>query len=119
VDNRVLDFGTTGKVRNSDLAMYDRQTESWWQQFEGDAIVGVLSVKRLRMIPSRLELFGHFRHRFPNDQVLIPNDPAGRNYGANPYVGYDANGRKPFLYDGSLPAFMTARCPRASTPWKG
>ena len=31
-DGRVLDFGTTGKLRNSDLVMYDRQTESWWQQ---------------------------------------------------------------------------------------
>src|SRR6516225_9581281 len=29
VDGRVLDFGTTGKLRNSDLVMYDRQTESW------------------------------------------------------------------------------------------
>jgi hypothetical protein len=40
VDGRVIDFGTTGKLRNSDLVMYDRQTESWWQQFTGEAIVG-------------------------------------------------------------------------------
>lgn len=36
----VLDFGTTGKLRHSDLIMYDRQSESWWQQFSGEAIVG-------------------------------------------------------------------------------
>jgi hypothetical protein len=36
VDGRVLDFGTTGKLRYSDLVMYDRQTESWWQQFTGE-----------------------------------------------------------------------------------
>jgi|GraSoiStandDraft_16_1057320.scaffolds.fasta_scaffold406325_1 hypothetical protein len=42
VDGRVLDFGTTGKLRHSDLVMYDRQTESWWQQFTGDAIVGAI-----------------------------------------------------------------------------
>jgi Protein of unknown function (DUF3179) len=103
VGNRVLDFGTTGKLRNSDLVMYDRQTESWWQQFEGDAIVGVMSGKRLRLVPSRLESFGRFRQRFPHGQVLIPSDPGARNYGTNPYVGYDASGQKPFLYNGSLP----------------
>jgi Protein of unknown function (DUF3179) len=103
VESRVLDFGTTGKLRNSDLVMYDRQTESWWQQFEGDAIVGVMSGKRLRLVPSRLESFDRFRQRFPRGKVLIPNNPAARNYGANPYVGYDAKGQMPFLYDGSLP----------------
>ncbi len=35
VEGRTLDFGTTGKLRHSDLVMYDRQTESWWQQFGG------------------------------------------------------------------------------------
>jgi hypothetical protein len=103
VEDRILDFGTTGKLRNSDLVMYDRQTESWWQQFGGDAIVGVMSGKRLRLIPSRVESFGRFRQRFPHGKVLIPNNPAQRNYGTNPYVGYDARGQRPFLYDGSLP----------------
>lgn len=103
IENRVLDFGTTGKLRNSDLVMYDRQTESWWQQFGGDAIVGVMSGKHLRLVPSRLESFERFRQRFPHGQVLIPNDPGARNYGRNPYAGYDASGQKPFLYDGSLP----------------
>jgi hypothetical protein len=103
VENRVLDFGTTGKLRNSDLVMYDRQTESWWQQFGGDAIVGAMSGKQLRLVPSRLESFDRFRQRFPHGQVLIPNNPSARNYGRNPYVGYDARGQKPFLYDGSLP----------------
>jgi hypothetical protein len=103
VEKRVLDFGTTGKLRNSDLVMYDRQTESWWQQFEGAAIVGVMHGKRLRVVPSRLESFDRFRQRFPQGHVLIPTDPAARNYGANPYVGYDTKGQMPFLYDGSLP----------------
>lgn len=103
VENRVLDFGTTGKLRYSDLVMYDRQTESWWQQFEGSAIAGVMSGKQLRPVPSRLESFGRFRGRFPNGQVLIPSDPTARAYGRNPYLGYDASGQRPFLYDGSLP----------------
>jgi len=103
VDGRVLDFGTTGKLRNSDLVMYDRQTESWWQQFTGEAIVGAMTGHHLRLIPSRLESFDRFRQRFPQGKVLIPNNPNARNYGRNPYVGYDATGRRPFLYDGLLP----------------
>ena len=48
VGDRVLDFGTTGKLRKSDLVMYDRQTESWWQQFTGEAIVGAYVGTALR-----------------------------------------------------------------------
>src|SRR5262249_46775360 len=65
VDDRVLDFGTTGKLRNSDLVMYDRPTESWWQQFTGEAIVGAMTGRHLRLIPSRLESFDRFRRRSP------------------------------------------------------
>jgi len=58
---------------------------------------------RLRLIPSRLESFERFRQRFPQGLVLVPSNPNARNYGRNPYVGYDATGQRPFLYDGSLP----------------
>jgi Protein of unknown function (DUF3179) len=103
VDGRVLDFGTTGKLRHSDLVMYDRQTESWWQQFTGEAIVGAMTGRHLRLVPSRLQSFDRFRQRFPEGQVLVPSNPNARNYGRNPYVGYDATGQRPFLYNGSLP----------------
>ena len=101
VDGRVLDFGTTGKLRNSDLVMYDRQTESWWQQFSGQAIVGRMTGKTLKMLPSRLESFARFRARAPNGKVLVSNRPF-RRYGINPYVGYDS-ARVPFLFRGDLP----------------
>jgi hypothetical protein len=70
--DRLLDFGTTGKLRNSDLVMYDRQTESWWQQFTGEAIVGALSGRKLRLLPSRMESMRQFRQRFPAGKVLVP-----------------------------------------------
>ncbi len=101
VGGRVLDFGTTGKLRNSDLVMYDRQTESWWQQFLGEAIVGSLAGTRLEMLPARVESFERFKARAPQAQVLIPSDPALRAYGTNPYAGYDQSPR-PFLYRGPL-----------------
>ena len=100
--DKVLDFGTTGKLRNSDLIMYDRQSESWWQQFTGEGIVGAHSGQGLKMLPSRLESFERFAARHPNASVLVPNNPGFRPYGRNPYASYDTRTR-PFLYDGALP----------------
>jgi hypothetical protein len=102
VDGRVLDFGTTGKLRNSDLVMYDRQTESWWQQFLSEAIVGAMTGKRLKAIPARLESFANFKKRAPAGEVQVPDDPGIRSYGRNPYRGYDS-APYPFLYAGELP----------------
>jgi hypothetical protein len=102
VGDRVLDFGTTGKLRNSDLVMYDRQTESWWQQFEGRAIVGELTGTLLKMLPVRLESLASFAARAPDGQVLVPNDPTARNYGYTPYHNYDLSGA-PFLFRGEFP----------------
>src|SRR5262249_50380850 len=102
VGQRVLDFGTTGKLRYSDLIMYDRQTESWWQQYTGTAIVGELAGLDLESLPVRVESFERFARENPAGGVLVPNDPSFRPYGANPYVGYDGSSL-PFLYDGSYP----------------
>jgi hypothetical protein len=107
LDGRILDFGTTGKLRHSDLVMYDRQTESWWQQFGGDAIVGELTGRSLEMLPSRLESFASFRERAPAGRVLIPDRPGSRAYGTNPYVGYD-RATRPFLFAGPLPEGVAA-----------
>src|SRR5215471_19364222 len=65
LDGRALSFGTTGKLRNSDLVMYDRETESWWQQFGGECIVGTLLGAELKNLPARVESVERFRARFP------------------------------------------------------
>lgn len=102
-DGRILDFGTTGKLRNSDLIMYDRQTQSWFQQFMGEAIVGELQGTLLDIIPARLQSWGLFKKQHEQADVLIPNDPGARRYGRNPYVGY-AKSQRPFLYGGDMPS---------------
>lgn len=102
VESKVTSFGTTGKLRNSDLVMYDRETESWWQQFTGEAITGARTGVTLEVIPSRLESWQSFRERFPAAQVLAPNNPGFRDYGRNPYAGYDSSS-VPFLYRGPMP----------------
>jgi len=101
-EGKVLDFGTTGKLRNSDLVMYDRQTESWWQQFTGTGIVGEYTGKELKSIPVRLESFANFKARHGNGKVLVPNAGSMRTYGRNPYTGYDT-ASTPFLYSGEMP----------------
>lgn len=102
IDGQQLEFGTSGKLRNSDLIMYDRQTHSWWQQFTGEAIAGALTGKELKMLPARLEAFGRFIVRNPQGKVLVPNNPTLRPYGRNPYGGYDTSAF-PFLYRGEMP----------------
>ena len=96
------EFGTTGKLRHSDLVMYDRATESWWQQFLGEAIVGARTGTKLEVLPARLESWSRFKARHPAGLVQIPSNPGLRPYGANPYVGYDG-ASFPFLYRGSYP----------------
>ena len=105
LDGRVLDFGTTGKLRRSDMVMYDRQTESWWQQFLGEGIVGEMTGKRLKSIPARLEAYEKFVARAPDGDVLIPTDPHMRDYGRNPYERYDSTSQ-PFLFRGDLPDYI-------------
>ena len=103
VDGQVLDFGTSGNLRNSDLVMYDRQTESWWQQFLGEAIVGAMTGTVLDLIPARIESFARFRERFPGGMVLVPNNRNMRSYGSNPYVFYDERRRPYPFFSGDLP----------------
>jgi len=108
VAGTALDFGTTGKLRKSDLVMYDRQTESWWQQFTGSGIVGRHAGTTLSQLPSTIVAFEDFRKTFPRGRVLSRQTGFVRPYGRNPYRGYDRIGDTPFLFhdpvDPRLPA---------------
>jgi hypothetical protein len=101
---RVLDFGTTGMLRFSDLVMYDRQTESWWQQITGEAIVGMLTGQRLKFLPAQIIAWETFAKTFPTGKVLSRNTGHVRPYGQNPYVGYDDVRSAPFLFSGQSDA---------------
>ena len=100
--NRVLDFGTTGKLRRSDLVMYDRQTESWWQQAVGQAIVGDLTGTQLTILPASIVSWDSFRTAHTDGLVLSKETGFSRSYGTNPYAGYDQTNTRPFLFDGNL-----------------
>ncbi|MEL6837649.1 MAG: DUF3179 domain-containing protein [Pseudomonadota bacterium] len=99
----VLSFGVSGKLRNSDMVMYDRETQSWWQQAVGEAIVGDLTGTELISLPSWMESWDAFSTRNPNGLVMEQPEYR-RNYGVNPYVRYDSSNR-PFLYSGEMPPY--------------
>jgi hypothetical protein len=96
-EGQVLDFGTTGNLRKSDLVMYDRQTESWWQQLTGRAIVGELNGSELARVPAQIVAFDDFAAAWPEADVLSRETGYARMYGSNPYRGYDSIDDQPFL----------------------
>lgn len=95
LNGQLLDFGTTGRLRHSDMVMYDRQTESWWQQATGEGIVGALSGETLPRVPSTTLSWKEARALYPNLQVLSRETGYRRDYGRNPYAGYDDRGGNP------------------------
>jgi hypothetical protein len=101
-DGVVHDFGTTGNLRFSDLVMYDRETESWWQQATGEAIVGELTGARLTFLPAQIVSLADFAAAHPEGDVLSRDTGFARDYGRNPYLGYDTVDQNPFLFDGVL-----------------
>jgi hypothetical protein len=95
----IYDFGTTGNLRYSDLVMYDRQTESWWQQATGEAIVGELTGRKLTFLPAQIISLADFERAFPQGDALSRETGVDRDYGSNPYVGYDTIDQNPFLFE--------------------
>lgn len=100
LDGKTYTFGVSGMLRHSDMIMYDRQTESWWQQIDGEAIVGDLTGKKLTKLPSQIVSLAQFGKAFPNGKVLSRETGFSREYGTNPYRGYDDINKTPFLFRG-------------------
>ena len=86
---RLLTFGVSGMLRHSDMVMYDLQTETWWQQLMGEALVGHSAGAELKVVPSLVISVDEFFQRYPNGQILSPQTGLAGGYGQNPYVGYD------------------------------
>ena len=87
--SNLLDFGVSGMLRKSDLVMWDRQTESWWQQLMGEALVGKLAGAELTFINSQIISVSKFFEAYPKGLILSTETGHTREYGTNPYTGYD------------------------------
>jgi hypothetical protein len=102
LNGETLEFGTSGWLRNSDLIMYDRTTDSLWQQFTGEGIVGDLAGERLTFLPSSVVSFSDFSAAFPEGTVLSNDTGFGLRYDLSSYAGYDTSGQDPFLFFGDI-----------------
>ncbi len=109
LDDRVLDFGTSGQLYNSALVMYDRQTESLWSHFTGEAVIGHLAGSDLETFPMSTVSWATFRDANPDALVLSRETGFDRRYGINPYPGYDDVGTAPFLFDGEVDGRLAAK----------
>ena len=106
---RVLDFGVSGLLLNSDLVMYDRQTQSLWPQLAGRAIAGALTGRELDAFPVQTVSWAEWRRAHPGGWVLSRDTGESRSYGTNPYPGYDDVDSRPFLFDGKVDSRLTAK----------
>ncbi|MFV1999434.1 MAG: DUF3179 domain-containing protein [Acidimicrobiia bacterium] len=96
-------FGTSGRLFASALVMYDRATESLWTHYNGLAVIGMLTGAELVEFPSPLLAWEDFRNAYPTGKVLDWTKTGyDRDYGRNPYTGYDDPTKEPFAFRGSV-----------------
>ena len=79
----MFDFGVSGKLIMNALVMYDRQTDSLWSQFLGEAVHGAMAGTKLELVSSQLMSFGDWKEQFPDTLVL---DTVGASF--DPYGSY-------------------------------
>ena len=91
IDGRQLEFGVSGFLRESNMIMYDRQTESLWQQSTGESFAGELNEKQLELTPFQLLTVGEIRDKFPGSLIMTTNTGHNRDYTSSPYGNYDNN----------------------------
>ena len=87
-NNQILKFGTSGKLYNSNLVMYDRTSKSLWSQALGQGIVGKYAGQKLQRIPFDIAYWKDWKQLYPNSKVLSKNTGFSRPYGADPYGDY-------------------------------
>jgi len=88
INSEVYRFGTSGKLYNSNLVMYDDKTDSYWNQVGGKAIVGPLTGTKLKQIPIDTMLWKDWKELHPDTLVMSKDTGMSRPYGNDPYGGY-------------------------------
>src|SRR5918994_123970 len=90
-DGSIVEFGTSGKLYNSNLVMYDRKSNSLWSQALGEGIVGDYSGVKLERIPFDIAFWKEWKKLHPESKVLTRDTGTVRPYGADPYGDYYTN----------------------------
>ena len=84
----VVEFGTSGKLYNSNLVMYDRKTDTYWTQIGGKAIIGELTGQELHEISIDTVVWRDWKAAHPVSEVLSQDTGFNRAYGRDPYGNY-------------------------------
>lgn len=100
VEGQVLEFGVSGKLKNNDLVMYDRQTDTLWQQITGEAIVGKLKGEKLKQISLDGLRWEQFVQENPQGKVLSRETGFSRDYSTYPYGTYEQDRETLFPVEG-------------------
>jgi len=93
VDGKITEFGTSGKLYNSNLVMYDRNTDSQWSQALGIAITGEMTESHLKRIPFDVARWSDWKSLYPDTLVLTTDTGFFRAYGSDPYGDYYIDSR--------------------------
>jgi len=88
VDGQTVEFGTSGKLYNSNLVMYDRTSNSLWSQAVGQSIAGKHAGLKLEKIPFDVAFWKEWKQLYPDTKVLSRDTGSSRPYGADPYGNY-------------------------------
>jgi hypothetical protein len=88
LNGRTVEFGTSGKLYNSNLVMYDRKTGTYWTQVQGLAIIGELTGQKLEAVSIDTVVWGDWKKRHPDSEVLSRETGFSRPYGRDPYGNY-------------------------------
>lgn len=85
----VMTFGVSGLLYNSDMLMYDRESESLWSQLHMESVAGPKVGQKLHWLASEQMSWGAWKERYPDSKVLSTETGHPRSYGRAPYAGYD------------------------------
>lgn len=99
IKNRKITFGVSGLLYQSDMLMYDHQTESLWSQIRTEAVTGPLTGTRLKLLSSTQTTWKQWKKKYPKTKVLSDQTGYRRNYDRDPYAGYDKSPRLIFGVD--------------------
>ncbi len=89
----VTTFGVSGALLESNLIMFDRSTETLWQQSTGKALAGTHFGHQLALHKFQLLSVGEIKAQHPTAMILSEDTGHRRNYASNPYGGYDQDDR--------------------------
>ena len=91
IAGHTLNFGVSGLLYQSDVLMYDRETESLWSQLKMQCVSGPLVETQLSWLPSEHLTWRRWRQKYLQGEVLSTNTGYERDYTQQPYKGYEEN----------------------------